>query len=189
MVPYVFIAVFCFKCFKYEPKPVREMEMHTILMHWDEVMGFWESYFFYFETDASIHFNFLRRYEPLLESYYPRTWRDSVFCVEELHRPAGRLTDQWFPRLGKLLSSPLCQYGQGDGLESKQFSECILSGPVCRFFNFRLVVISVVNLCVCVFQSVENIAGFCKDLKDSGLHSSPLQFTLQCALEAKKTSE
>uniref|UniRef100_A0A672NB19 Leucine rich pentatricopeptide repeat containing n=1 Tax=Sinocyclocheilus grahami TaxID=75366 RepID=A0A672NB19_SINGR len=33
----------------------------------------------------------------------------------------------------------------------------------------------------------KNIVGFCKDLKDSGLHSSPLQFTLQCALEAKKT--
>ncbi|XP_056094370.1 leucine-rich PPR motif-containing protein, mitochondrial [Rhinichthys klamathensis goyatoka] len=37
-------------------------------------------------------------------------------------------------------------------------------------------------------KSVENIAGFCKDLKDSGLHSSPLQFTLLCALEAKKTN-
>lgn len=36
---------------------------------------------------------------------------------------------------------------------------------------------------------MEKVAGFCKDLKDSGLHSSPLQFTLQCALEAKKTSE
>uniref|UniRef100_A0A8C2J099 Leucine rich pentatricopeptide repeat containing n=1 Tax=Cyprinus carpio TaxID=7962 RepID=A0A8C2J099_CYPCA len=33
----------------------------------------------------------------------------------------------------------------------------------------------------------KNIVRFCKDLKDSGLHSSPLQFTLQCALEAKKT--
>uniref|UniRef100_A0A8C2J2B3 Leucine rich pentatricopeptide repeat containing n=1 Tax=Cyprinus carpio TaxID=7962 RepID=A0A8C2J2B3_CYPCA len=35
--------------------------------------------------------------------------------------------------------------------------------------------------------TTENIVRFCKDLKDSGLHSSPLQFTLQCALEAKKT--
>uniref|UniRef100_A0A671LHB1 Leucine-rich PPR motif-containing protein, mitochondrial-like n=1 Tax=Sinocyclocheilus anshuiensis TaxID=1608454 RepID=A0A671LHB1_9TELE len=33
----------------------------------------------------------------------------------------------------------------------------------------------------------KNIVRFCKDLKDSGLHSSPLQFTLQCSLEAKKT--
>uniref|UniRef100_A0A673JRC9 Leucine-rich PPR motif-containing protein, mitochondrial-like n=1 Tax=Sinocyclocheilus rhinocerous TaxID=307959 RepID=A0A673JRC9_9TELE len=41
--------------------------------------------------------------------------------------------------------------------------------------------------CVNMDKSVENIVGFCKDLKDSGLHSSPLQFTLQCALEAKKT--
>jgi len=78
-------------------------------------------YFFGFETDASIHLNFLRCYEPLLESDYPRTWRDSVYCVEELHWPVGRLTDQWFPRLGKLLSPPLCQYGQGEGPESKQF--------------------------------------------------------------------
>uniref|UniRef100_A0A8C1VVK6 Leucine rich pentatricopeptide repeat containing n=1 Tax=Cyprinus carpio TaxID=7962 RepID=A0A8C1VVK6_CYPCA len=43
--------------------------------------------------------------------------------------------------------------------------------------------------CVNMDKPVENIVGFCKDLKDSGLHSSPLQFTLQCALEAKKTSE
>uniref|UniRef100_A0A672NFU4 Leucine rich pentatricopeptide repeat containing n=1 Tax=Sinocyclocheilus grahami TaxID=75366 RepID=A0A672NFU4_SINGR len=43
--------------------------------------------------------------------------------------------------------------------------------------------------CVNMDKSVENIVGFCKDLKDSGLHSSPLQFTLQCALEAKKTGE
>uniref|UniRef100_A0A8C2L9N8 Leucine rich pentatricopeptide repeat containing n=1 Tax=Cyprinus carpio TaxID=7962 RepID=A0A8C2L9N8_CYPCA len=42
--------------------------------------------------------------------------------------------------------------------------------------------------CVNMDKPVENIVGFCKDLKDSGLHSSPLQFTLQCALEAKKTS-
>ncbi|XDV50148.1 hypothetical protein PO909_019252 [Leuciscus waleckii] len=42
--------------------------------------------------------------------------------------------------------------------------------------------------CVNMDKSVENIAGFCKDLKDSGLHSSPLQFTLQCALEGKKTT-
>uniref|UniRef100_A0A673KQC5 Leucine-rich PPR motif-containing protein, mitochondrial-like n=1 Tax=Sinocyclocheilus rhinocerous TaxID=307959 RepID=A0A673KQC5_9TELE len=41
--------------------------------------------------------------------------------------------------------------------------------------------------CANMDKPVENIVGFCKDLKDSGLHSSPLQFTLQCALEAKKT--
>uniref|UniRef100_A0A671LI17 Leucine-rich PPR motif-containing protein, mitochondrial-like n=1 Tax=Sinocyclocheilus anshuiensis TaxID=1608454 RepID=A0A671LI17_9TELE len=41
--------------------------------------------------------------------------------------------------------------------------------------------------CVNMDKSVENIVRFCKDLKDSGLHSSPLQFTLQCSLEAKKT--
>nr|XP_055025891.1 leucine-rich PPR motif-containing protein, mitochondrial [Misgurnus anguillicaudatus] len=41
--------------------------------------------------------------------------------------------------------------------------------------------------CVNMDKSVEKMAGFCKDLKDSGLHSTPLQFTLQCALEAKKT--
>uniref|UniRef100_A0A9J8B950 Leucine rich pentatricopeptide repeat containing n=1 Tax=Cyprinus carpio carpio TaxID=630221 RepID=A0A9J8B950_CYPCA len=41
--------------------------------------------------------------------------------------------------------------------------------------------------CVNMDKSAENIVRFCKDLKDSGLHSSPLQFTLQCALEAKKT--
>uniref|UniRef100_A0A671LKM9 Leucine-rich PPR motif-containing protein, mitochondrial-like n=1 Tax=Sinocyclocheilus anshuiensis TaxID=1608454 RepID=A0A671LKM9_9TELE len=43
--------------------------------------------------------------------------------------------------------------------------------------------------CVNMDKSVENIVRFCKDLKDSGLHSSPLQFTLQCSLEAKKTGE
>uniref|UniRef100_A0A673KVA8 Leucine-rich PPR motif-containing protein, mitochondrial-like n=1 Tax=Sinocyclocheilus rhinocerous TaxID=307959 RepID=A0A673KVA8_9TELE len=43
--------------------------------------------------------------------------------------------------------------------------------------------------CANMDKPVENIVGFCKDLKDSGLHSSPLQFTLQCALEAKKTGE
>ncbi|XP_077093418.1 leucine-rich PPR motif-containing protein, mitochondrial [Siphateles boraxobius] len=42
--------------------------------------------------------------------------------------------------------------------------------------------------CVNMDKSVENLAGFCKDLKDSGLHSSPLQFTLQCALEGNKTT-
>ncbi|XP_059422454.1 leucine-rich PPR motif-containing protein, mitochondrial-like [Carassius carassius] len=41
--------------------------------------------------------------------------------------------------------------------------------------------------CVNMDKPVGNIVGFCKDLKDSGLHSSPLQFTLQCALEAKNT--
>ncbi|XP_056326480.1 leucine-rich PPR motif-containing protein, mitochondrial [Danio aesculapii] len=42
--------------------------------------------------------------------------------------------------------------------------------------------------CVNMDKSVEDIVGFCKDLKDLGLHSTPLQFTLQCALEGKKTS-
>ncbi|KAK2896610.1 hypothetical protein Q8A67_011098 [Cirrhinus molitorella] len=42
--------------------------------------------------------------------------------------------------------------------------------------------------CVNMDKSVENIVGFCRDLNDSGLHSTPLQFTLQCALESKKTS-
>ncbi|KAK7140045.1 hypothetical protein R3I94_012607 [Phoxinus phoxinus] len=42
--------------------------------------------------------------------------------------------------------------------------------------------------CVNMDKPVENIAAFCKDLKDSGLHSSPLHFTLQFALEAKKTT-
>ncbi|XP_051945899.1 leucine-rich PPR motif-containing protein, mitochondrial [Xyrauchen texanus] len=41
--------------------------------------------------------------------------------------------------------------------------------------------------CVNMDKSVDKMAGFCKDLKDSGLHSTPLQFTLQCALDAKKT--
>ncbi|KAI7805611.1 leucine-rich PPR motif-containing protein, mitochondrial [Triplophysa rosa] len=41
--------------------------------------------------------------------------------------------------------------------------------------------------CINMDKSVEKMARFCNDLKDSGLHSTPLQFTLQCALEAKKT--
>uniref|UniRef100_A0A8C1NT44 Leucine rich pentatricopeptide repeat containing n=1 Tax=Cyprinus carpio TaxID=7962 RepID=A0A8C1NT44_CYPCA len=48
-------------------------------------------------------------------------------------------------------------------------------------------VIAMLNWVFVCLQSAENIVRFCKDLKDSGLHSSPLQFTLQCALEAKKT--
>ncbi|XP_073690181.1 leucine-rich PPR motif-containing protein, mitochondrial [Garra rufa] len=41
--------------------------------------------------------------------------------------------------------------------------------------------------CVNMDKSVENIVGFCRDLKDSGLHSSPLEFTLYCALDGNKT--
>lgn len=139
---------------------------------------------FYFDTDPSFCFYFFRCYEPLLESDYPRTWRDCVFCAEELHRPAGRVADQWLPRPGKLLSSPLRQYGQG-----KHFYKCILSVPVCWITFWLNVISAMLNWVFVCLQSAENIVRFCKDLKDSGLHSSPLQFTLQCALEAKKTSE
>lgn len=36
-------------------------------------------------------------------------------------------------------------------------------------------------------QSLEKIARFCKELQEENLHTSPLTFTLSCALEAKKT--
>lgn len=36
-------------------------------------------------------------------------------------------------------------------------------------------------------QSLEKIICFCKELQESNMHTSPLSFTLSCALEAKKT--
>uniref|UniRef100_A0AAR2JHE3 Pentacotripeptide-repeat region of PRORP domain-containing protein n=1 Tax=Pygocentrus nattereri TaxID=42514 RepID=A0AAR2JHE3_PYGNA len=41
--------------------------------------------------------------------------------------------------------------------------------------------------CVNMDKSPEKLVHFCKDLKDSNLHSAPLQFTLYCALDSKKT--
>ncbi|XP_066534859.1 leucine-rich PPR motif-containing protein, mitochondrial [Hoplias malabaricus] len=42
--------------------------------------------------------------------------------------------------------------------------------------------------CVNMDKSPEKLVAFCKDLKDSKLHSAPLQFTLYCALDSKKTA-
>uniref|UniRef100_A0AAR2K645 Leucine-rich PPR motif-containing protein, mitochondrial n=1 Tax=Pygocentrus nattereri TaxID=42514 RepID=A0AAR2K645_PYGNA len=42
--------------------------------------------------------------------------------------------------------------------------------------------------CVNMDKSPEKLVHFCKDLKDSNLHSAPLQFTLYCALDSKKTA-
>uniref|UniRef100_A0AAR2KEX8 PROP1-like PPR domain-containing protein n=1 Tax=Pygocentrus nattereri TaxID=42514 RepID=A0AAR2KEX8_PYGNA len=36
--------------------------------------------------------------------------------------------------------------------------------------------------------NMDKLVHFCKDLKDSNLHSAPLQFTLYCALDSKKTA-
>ncbi|KAG7462652.1 hypothetical protein MATL_G00187000 [Megalops atlanticus] len=41
--------------------------------------------------------------------------------------------------------------------------------------------------CVNMDKPVEKLQTYCKELQDSGLHASALQFTLYCALEAKKT--
>ncbi|KAJ8359686.1 hypothetical protein SKAU_G00162110 [Synaphobranchus kaupii] len=41
--------------------------------------------------------------------------------------------------------------------------------------------------CVDSDKPMEKILHYCKELQDANLHSSALQFTLQCALEAKKT--
>ncbi|XP_060781602.1 leucine-rich PPR motif-containing protein, mitochondrial [Neoarius graeffei] len=41
--------------------------------------------------------------------------------------------------------------------------------------------------CVNMNKSPEKLVAFCTQLKDSNLHSSPLQFTLYCALESKNT--
>ncbi|KAJ8418453.1 hypothetical protein AAFF_G00141620 [Aldrovandia affinis] len=41
--------------------------------------------------------------------------------------------------------------------------------------------------CVDTDKPVEKMQRYCKELQDSSLHSSALQFTLQCALEARKT--
>ncbi|XP_067092974.1 leucine-rich PPR motif-containing protein, mitochondrial [Osmerus mordax] len=42
--------------------------------------------------------------------------------------------------------------------------------------------------CVNMDVPVEKLAAFCKELQDSNLHSTPLQFSLYCSLEAKKTA-
>ncbi|XP_076142364.1 leucine-rich PPR motif-containing protein, mitochondrial [Alosa pseudoharengus] len=41
--------------------------------------------------------------------------------------------------------------------------------------------------CINMDKPVEKLAHYCRDLNDSGLHASPMQFALYCALEAKKT--
>ncbi|KAM3863077.1 LOW QUALITY PROTEIN: leucine-rich PPR motif-containing protein, mitochondrial [Diretmus argenteus] len=41
--------------------------------------------------------------------------------------------------------------------------------------------------CVNMDTPVEKIGSYCKQLQDSNLHTSPLHFTLSCALEVKKT--
>ncbi|XP_047668228.1 leucine-rich PPR motif-containing protein, mitochondrial isoform X2 [Tachysurus fulvidraco] len=42
--------------------------------------------------------------------------------------------------------------------------------------------------CVNMNKSPEKLVAYCTQLKDSNLHSSPLQFTLYCALESKNTA-
>uniref|UniRef100_A0A3Q4MR17 PROP1-like PPR domain-containing protein n=1 Tax=Neolamprologus brichardi TaxID=32507 RepID=A0A3Q4MR17_NEOBR len=41
--------------------------------------------------------------------------------------------------------------------------------------------------CINMDTSLEKIICFCKELQESNMHTSPLSFTLSCALEAKKT--
>ncbi|XP_063047401.1 leucine-rich PPR motif-containing protein, mitochondrial [Engraulis encrasicolus] len=41
--------------------------------------------------------------------------------------------------------------------------------------------------CVNMNKPVDKLVHYCKDMKDSGLHTTALQFTLYCALEARKT--
>ncbi|XP_005930623.2 leucine-rich PPR motif-containing protein, mitochondrial [Haplochromis burtoni] len=41
--------------------------------------------------------------------------------------------------------------------------------------------------CINMDMSLEKIICFCKELQESNMHTSPLSFTLSCALEAKKT--
>ncbi|TSK42158.1 Leucine-rich PPR motif-containing protein, mitochondrial [Bagarius yarrelli] len=41
--------------------------------------------------------------------------------------------------------------------------------------------------CVNMNKSPEKLVSYCKQLKEANLHSSPLQFTLYCALESKNT--
>uniref|UniRef100_A0A673X8M6 Leucine rich pentatricopeptide repeat containing n=1 Tax=Salmo trutta TaxID=8032 RepID=A0A673X8M6_SALTR len=43
--------------------------------------------------------------------------------------------------------------------------------------------------CVNMDKPVDKVARFCKELQDSSYHAAPLQFTLYCCLEAKKTVE
>lgn len=54
MVPYVFIAVFYFKCFKYEPRPIREMVYiqywcsEKLLWDFGKVINNWSSFLFWY---------------------------------------------------------------------------------------------------------------------------------------------
>ncbi|XP_062375874.1 leucine-rich PPR motif-containing protein, mitochondrial isoform X2 [Sardina pilchardus] len=41
--------------------------------------------------------------------------------------------------------------------------------------------------CINMDKSLEKLTHYCRDLKDSGLHTRPMQFALFCALDAKKT--
>uniref|UniRef100_A0A8C8LLA1 PROP1-like PPR domain-containing protein n=1 Tax=Oncorhynchus tshawytscha TaxID=74940 RepID=A0A8C8LLA1_ONCTS len=43
--------------------------------------------------------------------------------------------------------------------------------------------------CVNMDKPVDKVARYCKELQDSSYHATPLQFTLYCCLEAKKTVE
>uniref|UniRef100_A0A3Q0RVT7 PROP1-like PPR domain-containing protein n=1 Tax=Amphilophus citrinellus TaxID=61819 RepID=A0A3Q0RVT7_AMPCI len=43
--------------------------------------------------------------------------------------------------------------------------------------------------CISVDTSLEKIIDYCKELQESNMHTSPLSFTLSCALEAKKTGQ
>ncbi|XP_061645986.1 leucine-rich PPR motif-containing protein, mitochondrial [Phyllopteryx taeniolatus] len=43
--------------------------------------------------------------------------------------------------------------------------------------------------CINMDTPLEKISHYCKELQDANMHTSPLSFTLSCALEAKKTDE
>ncbi|KAL0983843.1 hypothetical protein UPYG_G00133470 [Umbra pygmaea] len=62
------------------------------------------------------------------------------------------------------------------------FEQENLSGDTRNLGNFFL------RHCVNMNKPVEKLARYCKELQDSNYHDAPLQFTLYCCLEAKKTA-
>ncbi|KAF0871566.1 LPPRC protein, partial [Crocuta crocuta] len=71
-------------------------------------------------------------------------------------------------------------------LEDTAF-QILLACPVSKEDNLSDFGSFFLRHCVTMNTPAEKLKDYCKQLKDSQMHTSPLQFTLQCALQAKKT--
>lgn len=87
-------------------------------------------------------------------------------------------------------SMNLCLSLVTHGLEDTAF-HILKNFPPLQLDNSSLESVNLGNFflrhCVNMDTSLEKIARFCKELQEENLHTSPLTFTLSCALEAKKT--